>query len=122
MKFEESMISSKMVLYSQGGNNPGVNILKGEIQKAKNEEIECINSIIADDKMLEEVCNDYYDRTEDAYLFAIEPFYNRYLRSLYIRGLYPSSLSPKRLIDLQLFFNCESHFEHVVRIIKKRLI
>ena len=82
--------------------------------------VEMINAIIKDDGLLLEKCNSFFDKTQYPYLFALEPVCNRYIKSLYIRHLYPSKLTQKRVLDLRLFLNCESHFERILRIIERK--
>ena len=121
ISIKDKVISTTTTPYRQWGQEQtGVRILQGKDKQEVLDDMNRISSVISNDLLLEEVCNGYFDKTQIPYAFSLEPVYNKYLRSLYIRGLYPTKLNRRRLIDLLLYLQCESHFERVIRFLKRK--
>lgn len=116
---DNTSIIPQIIPYRQGTDTVGIEVLSGEAKELVMDDINRINLVINDESELKRKCEEYFDSTDYPYLYALEPVYNKYIRALYDRGFYPTALSQKRLVDLQLYLQCESHFERVMRILKR---
>lgn len=116
---DNGAIDFQLIPYRQGAEKVGIEILNGDSKEHVLEDIKAISKVIKDDSNLEKKCVEFFDNTDYPYLYALEPVYNKYIRALYNRGLYPTRLNNLRLIDLQLYLQCESHFERIMRTLNK---
>lgn len=71
--------------------------------------IEKLNTIIADDKLLQEEFNNFCKKRERVDLACFTPYSNRILQFLYRNKWLPSFLSTKKRMQLLNKIRCESH-------------
>lgn len=114
-------ITYKTIPYVQADKEPGVKILKKQQEiEAFEKNIKELNAIIADDKILQQKHNEFMKRTSKYYLSMLEPYTNRYLRALYIRGFLPTKMGIKRRLELLNHIECEAHLERLIYAIKNK--
>ena len=112
LEFEEGKeVGYNLTPYTQCKEEPAVNLMKGEEREQFFKEIERLNSIIADSKELKRHHEVWMAETGSGFEHQFLPYSNRWLISAYIRGLFPSCLSKRRLLNLQNHLECESHRE-----------
>lgn len=80
-----------------------------------------LNTIIIDDSLLENSFNEMVQQKEWGSLVAFEPYDNRYLKALRVRGLLPSLLSQKWYRYLLAIFRCEAHRDIMLQVLENRL-
>ncbi len=112
-------ISFEAIPYIQCGTEPVVQrIGESECEKFKNQ-IDYLNSIIADDKLLFEKYNLYLDESESIIRVLFSPYMNRTLRGFCRRHLIPSFVTSKKKIELLSYIQCESHLVKIINFLKK---
>lgn len=109
-------ISFSLVPYSQGDDAPGVAVLKNTDSFL--DDIEKLNWIIRDERLLRDYYNNYLIQESRKYIFCFEPFYNRLTRKLFDKGLIPSFIKKRRPALLNFIGN-ESHYDKVLMTIKE---
>ena len=75
------------------------------------ENIESLNSIIADDNLLEQNLQTLATSKERAFLYNLSSLDNHYVGALYRRGYFKSLYSKKKLFTTKNLICCESHNE-----------
>ena len=113
----EEKISFEIIPYEQCNKNPKIVVLDKD---AFNNQIEELNSIIADYAMLEKAFDDYIDKHKKP-LSPFLPYGSHYLKALYHRGLFPSFVNKKRKVIMQNAVRCESHREVLLRYFEKEI-
>ena len=82
------------------------------------EKIARLNSIIDDDKCLEEYFNNMAISKYKRYSVLLGPYSNRYLNFLYSKRLLPSLVSMERKKILLNMIRCESHRDVLLKILQ----
>lgn len=121
LELNDKNISFKTIPYVQADKEAGV-IIQEEPQQieAFEKNIKELNAIIADDKTLQQKHKEFMEKTKKYFLSMVEPYSNRYLRALYIRGFLPSKMSSKRRLELLNHIECEAHLERLIYAIKNK--
>lgn len=96
----------EIIPYEQCGEFPTIRLLN---TNAFYEDIEMLNSIIANRSLLEEKTDDYYSKECTHINNIMEPIQNRFIAGLQKRHLLPSLISKKWLLKMQDFILCEAH-------------
>ena len=60
------------------------------------------------------------EKTKKYFLSIAEPYTNRYMRALYIRGFLPSKMSKQRQAMLLNHIMCEAHQERFIYALKNK--
>lgn len=108
--FNKDVVNHCAYPYIQSDKEPNIKFLpSSEFQV----ELDSINSIIGDEKLLRLALEKYYQESIDSLKLIFSPFQNRYIIAAQRRMLLPLFLSKKWLIKLQNFILCESHFDKV---------
>ena len=102
----DSANTIKILPYNQCGEEPTVHLLDSTVF---DKQLEYLNRIITDRKLLEKETNSYYDSCIPVINSVIEPFNNKYISFLRGRHLFPSFVSQKWLLKLHDYILCESH-------------
>ena len=118
LDFEKSQFSYKLLPYLQCAEDPRVVVLSD--RKDFDASIDYLNSIIADDKALEEAFLKLA-QSKKAFLSRFEPYSNKYLMILKSKGLIPSFLNQEKKNIILEFFRCESHRDVMFELLKNRL-
>lgn len=86
------------------------------------QKIAAINGIIADEKLLAQKIEEYYQKSSAHLLEIFEPYLGRYLRAAYSRHLLPSFFKGRRCLMASNYVNCESHLDKLRAAIKGKLL
>lgn len=121
LMLDDSGITFKAIPYIQGDEEAGVrtNLDKDELAHFE-KSIQNLNSIISDNKRLHMMHEEFMENSKKYFLSMAEPYTNRYLRALYIRGFLPSKMSNKRCVELLNHVICESHLERLIYALKNK--
>lgn len=96
-------------------------ILTSKEHESFNKTINKLNTIIINDKQLQEAYEKWVKKNEKEYLRTFEPYNSRIFNALYYRGLLPSFLAKRRLLRIYNMINCESHLDRLRLCIKNKL-
>lgn len=112
LEFENDRIKYNLIPYLQGNENAGVEILKD--RSSFDSEISELNTIIANDDLLKSEHQKWMNQTSKGYKLALEPYQNRLLTRLYIKGFLPSFIKKKKKLRLITYLECEAHRERLI--------
>lgn len=119
LSFTNECVDFQLLPYKQCNECASVNFMDEDNKSIFYQKINELNRIIKDDKLLEESVCAFFDSNDVLYRMALEPYSNRYTRALWKRGFLPSFLNKDRILLLQNFITCESHYERMVHLLKK---
>lgn len=77
-----------------------------------------LNTIIADEKQLEDSFRKLCKLKSKNYYSLFSPYYNRYLRYLCKRGLLPSFISRAKRLSLLNYIECEAHRDITIQVLR----
>ncbi len=112
-------VEFRLIPYSQCKDKPRVEIMKGEDYKQFSDNIDRYNLVISNSTELEKKHEDWMASNSGSFEFQFLPYNNRWLISAYVRHLFPSLLSKKKILNLQNHIECESHREQSLYAIKR---
>jgi poly-gamma-glutamate capsule biosynthesis protein CapA/YwtB (metallophosphatase superfamily) len=112
-------IGFEIIPLKQGNDKPGVFHLNKQEKEDFNEEINRLNSIIANDEQLETEFQKYCSSVFSIYDAFIEPNFSKIIASLRKRGLFPKLMSGRKRLLLLNLIRCESHRDVLVRMLSK---
>lgn len=115
LKFED-IISFELIPYVQCDDKAGVFLMQGDKGKKFFDNIDALNLIISDKLKLENHYANVVNKDKNM-LNYLEPYNNRYLFSLRIRGLLPSFLNAKKKRLILNLFRCETHRDVLFRLL-----
>lgn len=105
-------VSFELIPYEQCWEKPGTFVYQDDESKNKFfSEINELNQIIVDDKLLTERFRQLALSRRDVLYSGFRPYSGRILTALYAKGLLPSFLTKKRLTLIKAFLDCEAHHE-----------
>lgn len=110
------MLSFELLPITQCNDKPEVLV---EDYKLVAKEIIEINSIIQDDKLLEESYFQLVDRTKP--LSPMQPYTTHYIRALYNRGFLPDVISKVKKVMILNAIRCETHKELLIAYLERYL-
>lgn len=87
---------------------------------AFSQQLEKLNSIIADDSQLKHEVERNYDKSAAMYKSIFEPIMNKYFGEIQRRGWLPSFVTKKRKLKATNYICCESHRDRLVHYLLKR--
>ena len=102
----ERLMNFQIFPYSQCSNEPIIKMLPTD---SFDEKISSLNTIIANEKLLNDKVNSYYHSCEKPCSYIFEPIMNRVYYAMKKRGLLPSLISHKRKLMAANQVICESH-------------
>lgn len=104
--------------YKQCAKEPKVTLLhdRSEFDIKMNN----LNKTISSFERLQNEAYSFWERNSRSIYMAFEPYSGRILRRLYMRGLLPSFMREKRRMKLLNMFQCESHRDMVLHVLKKK--
>lgn len=117
LQLEDDNIGLKLYPYKQCGEKVGVQLLAD--RDAFDEDINRLNSIIADSQNLRHAFADYAATQRRGRLMVFEPYGSRILKALYWRGFLPSFLSKKKCLQMENVIGCESHRDILLSALKR---
>lgn len=112
-------IDFDLIPLKQCNEKPGVFHLTEQEVETFEKEIVRLNSIIADDKLLESKFQKYCQSVYPMYDAFIEPYFGKYLTALRKRGLFPKLMTRKKRLLLLNLTRCESHRDVMLRMLKQ---
>ncbi|MEC4008538.1 CapA family protein [Myroides odoratimimus] len=111
-------IDFKIYAYKQGLEDcEGVRLLNEEEEEKFRSSINELNEIIKDDLRLVEAFNSFCKERRYGYLVNFEPYNNKISRMLFRRGILPSFLREKKVIN---YFRCDSHLDVVRNLLQEK--
>ena len=97
---------------------PGVFHLNSEEKEVFTKEMDRLNKIIADDKLLETEFQKYCTSVFPMYDAFIEPNFGKFITALRKRGFFPKLMSGRKRLLLLNLTRCESHRDVLLRMLK----
>lgn len=119
--FDELDTTFNLIPYVQGFDVPGVRLMTSDEERIFHDFLSECKDIIQDDSKLEGKYREFCDASSDRYLFALEPYTNKYLRFARKKGLIPSFLNKDRALMLMNYIKCESHHERFKHALANKL-
>lgn len=105
--------------YTQCNEEPNICLMNEEQKKSFKNKILDLNRIIASPKELMKALDAYSIKNRKFILSSFTPWTNRLLLAAFIRGLLPSFLSTKRILNIKNRISCESHCDLTIRELKR---
>ena len=93
--------------YEQCKEQPTIKLI--DDKTAFNEQISKLNAIIANNIRLAEETSNYYSKKKKKIAFSLQPYSNKMLMRLFMRGFLPSLMSKKKKQFLANMIMTESH-------------
>lgn len=115
----DNSIEFETIPFLQNFNQYNFKMMDGEkLESFRKSELE-INTIIANDALLNAKYDEFFKKIENQYLHYLQPYTSKYFHKLYSLGILPSFLQnkTKRLLYLNLI-RCEAHRDVVLKILK----
>lgn len=109
-------VGLKVYPYAQCRTRPGLQLLEGEELRRFEEDLQRLNSIIADPSALDQAFEAFCGRVARRYRAFLEPLSSTWLGKLQRRKLFPSLLSSNKKRLYQNLLRCESHREVLLRL------
>lgn len=116
LDFKINDIEFDLIPYIQGKDKAGIKILKDKSQFENS--INKLNSIIANDQLLNNNHKKWMKQTSKIYKYSLEPYQGHFLFSLYKRGLLPSFITNYKKLRIRNFCECEAHLERLINSLK----
>ena len=115
----DDQISFELLPYTQCRIKPTVDfdVTKRDFE----DQINHLNSIIADDHLLEDHFQQFVNSHIQSMSFIFEPFQNRIFDFFNSHHLLPSFVSQKKYLKILAFFRCESHRDIMFNMLIKKL-
>ncbi len=114
-------IEFEVIPLKQSNEKPGVHHLDKAEKEAFEEHLKSLNSVIADDTMLEERFRIHVKSVTPMYDAYIEPYFGRSISSLRNRGLFPKLMSRRKRMLLLNIIRCESHREVLLGMLERSI-
>lgn len=111
-------ISFEYQFVHQNDDFIGVKYLSQEGCNAQEYEIQRLNSIISDDKVLQQSFEIYAESIKPLMLSRIQPYMNKYLVALHKRRILPDILGFSKKKMIKILVQCESHREVLLQSLK----
>jgi poly-gamma-glutamate synthesis protein (capsule biosynthesis protein) len=121
-------INFKLLPYLQGDIYPGIKLMDDKDKNYFFEEVTKINLLIKDTIQLNKLYEMFIEDTKNEYLSVLKPLYSRRVQKIINNKLFPASLRKKffpeyltknRILHLISFFQCESHQDRILNLLKK---
>ena len=121
LKFEADKVAFELIPYTQGDEKAGIVLSQDEIKVSMIDKIEYLNKIISNDSLLNEYFMKFVASRKKNLDMLFEPYNNRFLKSLRIRGLLPSFINKRKTLQLFNYIICESHRDTLIYNFKNKL-
>ena len=115
---DKDKIQFDLIPYIQGNDSAGVYIMLDT--SSFDISISKLNEIIAEDCRLIQEHQEWMTCTSINYLLPLEPYLNRYLKALYVRGWLPSFINKKKKYRLLNVLECEAHIDRVLYALRNK--
>lgn len=111
-------INFTLLPHVQGDDKPGVYPMDGNQRNDFFKKIDSINQLISSDRLLYDNFVKFCNSQKKLLLLPFEPYTNKLLRALRLRGLLPPFISSKRKSMIYNEINCESYLDILKQILK----
>lgn len=119
LEFDEDKVSFQIQPFQQCSNVVGV-VFDSKITKRILDEIESLNKIIEDDKLLLEAHYSFMEINARGFNAIFEPYYERVSLALFRRKILPSIITKTKFVINYGYIMCESHLDIVKYNLLKR--
>lgn len=119
LEFEGSKVNYSLLPYTQNDKVPGIYPMKETEYNEWKLRYDSISTIIIDKERLLIKYQELLNRTERFYSTNLTPYNNRITLALYMRHLLPILMSKRKLRTLLNMLMCESHYDRMLRMLKK---
>ncbi len=110
---KSGIISSKIIPYRQCDAKPTVKCLTGNDLDNFKSMVSDLSNAINNSDILEKKLADFNRENDFLYRKMFSPYTGRIMNGLFYRGLLPSFMNKERILALNDFLICESHYERV---------
>jgi poly-gamma-glutamate synthesis protein (capsule biosynthesis protein) len=119
LQVEDNKTDFELYPYLQCNDIPNVEILadKTDFEQTINR----LNTIIADNKLLEKSLEEFCNSRAKSIKSAFEIYANRYLNALYQRDFLPSFLTKRKKLQIENFISCEAHRDIILWLLKSKI-
>ena len=111
LNFEAEEIEFKLHPYTQCNEEPTIRLMTENQKNQFERSIEELNRTIASPVEINKALD---------VLSSFTPWTNRLLLAAFVRGLLPSFLSAKRILNIKNRISCESHYDLTIRELKRK--
>lgn len=122
LELESDRIGYEIIPYTQCDDIPAVELMDGAKLEKFDKRIEEIKRIISNPEDLRQEFDKLLSKIGKERLLNMEPFSNRYIRSLQRRGLFPTFIKGKVLYGWLSRLRCESHIEILTALLARKLV
>lgn len=112
-------IDFEIIPLKQNNEKPGLSHPDAGEAKAFTAELDRMNLIIADEKLLESEFDKYCNSLYPMYDSYIEPYFGKYITALSNRGLFPKFMTRRKRLLLLNITRCESHRDVLLRMLAR---
>lgn len=119
IEFKLNSISFDIHPYTQCCEYPCISLMSSNERDSFDKFIYNLNEIIDDDSELRLRFKQWIESTKIDYELAIQPYSNRILRALFVRGIIPDLTSGKKRRLLANYVMCESHVVRLINVLMK---
>jgi poly-gamma-glutamate capsule biosynthesis protein CapA/YwtB (metallophosphatase superfamily) len=117
---KDKSITFEMEFVSQNNDTVGLSLLNEKDKKAMLKHLQKLNSIIADDTLLEAEFTKYAETWKPVMNTWIQPYKGKIMSSLYKRGLLPSIITQRKKLLYTNLIQCEAHRDILLQSIDPR--
>jgi poly-gamma-glutamate synthesis protein (capsule biosynthesis protein) len=108
-----------LIPYIQNDAKVGVRLMREIEQQSFQNDVNELCEIISDENVLNEKFEEFVCQVSQQYKTRIQPYTNKYLSYIFLRGLFPNLWSRKKLLALQNLIRCEAHRDILLKILSK---
>jgi poly-gamma-glutamate capsule biosynthesis protein CapA/YwtB (metallophosphatase superfamily) len=102
-------INFSIIPLKQNSGAPGLSYLNEQELNQFNQQIQQLNSVIANDDQLQTAFNKYCTSVKKMYQAFVEPSFGKYIASLRARGFFPTFMNKRKKLLLLNLTRCEAH-------------
>lgn len=121
LEFADEKVNYDVVPYTQCDKHPAVEMMVGAKLQVFEQKLHAINTIIANDRMLEEKWCEFLKRKGDNEITPFTPYNNEYLRAMAGRRWLPYLISQKKMAKMLNFIMCEAHRDILINAMQNKI-
>ena len=118
---DKGSVSFETFPYIQSDEKPGVVMLDKKGKEDFEKDIKRINTVIADDKALEEARMKLVRKSSGYYSILLTPYSGKWTKGLCAKGFLPIYYPRKKWVELLNKMRCESHRDNFISFINEKL-
>lgn len=116
----QDKVRIELIPYNQCGSEPKVRLLDSKEDKVFENEITRLNSIISDDKLLNDRYSSFLKNSESIMRILFSPYTSKITKGLCRRHLLPNFVTSKKKLELLSYIQCESHLSKVIQYLSSK--